>query len=199
MGTKHAFSIIGLANMSGITLASFNTNGLGDFSKRSNFITHVNSMGVDLVVFVDTRLDESKGRQLENEADSFEWFFAYALMINGTLSRGVSIGVRKSSMILPGESNVLVEGNALSVNFKFEGHEFVIYGIYGPSDGDRPNFFESVFNKCALDTERFKLLAGDFNVPLNFNRDTFNVVNDSRKRAREKILGKMEDLGFKDI
>ena len=190
---------MGLANVSGITLASFNTNGLGDFAKRSNYITHVNSLGVDLVVFVDTRLDESKGRMLKNEADSFEWFFAYGLLINGTLSRGVSIGIRKSSMILPGESSVLVEGNALRVNFKFEGHEFVVYGIYGPSDGDRPNFFESIFNKCAMDTERFKLLAGDFNVPLNFNRDTLNIINDSRKRARGKILEKMEDLGFKDI
>ena len=75
LGTKFTFLVIlGLANVSGITLASFNTNGLGDFAKRSNFITHVNSMKVDLVVFVDTRLDEIKGRNLENEADSLNGF-----------------------------------------------------------------------------------------------------------------------------
>ena len=47
-------------------------------------------------------------------------------------------------------------------------------------------------------TETYKILAGDFNVPLNFHKDT-NCTQDSRKRAREKINEKMLDQRLKDI
>ena len=184
---------------SSIKLVSFNVNGLGDFDKRSNFITHVNTLNADLVVFVDTRLNEIKSRLLQNEADAFHWSFANGIVGNGAISRGVAIGIRKSSMIIAGESTVITEGNVLKTQFKFEGHEFIVYGIYGPSDGDRPSFYESVFNDCATTPERYKICAGDFNVPLNFRLDTFNCNTDSRKRARERILSKMEMIGLKDI
>ena len=148
---------------------------------------------------MDSRLNNIKSRCLENECDSYTWFFAQGLENNGTLSRGVAVGIRKNSLISPGESFIVSEGNAIKVNFKFEGHEFVFFGIYGPSDADNPIFFESIFNECSACTERYKILGGDFNVPLNFNRDTFNCVTDSRKRARERILNKMEDIGLRDV
>ena len=92
----------------------------------------------------------------------------------------------------------MAAGNAIKVNCSFEGHEFVIFGIYGPSDSDNPRFFEAVFNESGITQEKYKILVGDFNVPLNFARDT-NCINDTRKRAREKIHEKMLDQNLIDI
>ena len=62
-------------------------------------------------------------------------FFSNGIVVNGgSISRGVAIGIKKNSLISPGEGRVVAASNALKVNFKFEGHEFVIFGIYGPSD-----------------------------------------------------------------
>ena len=36
---------------------------------------------------------------------------------------------------------IISDGNAIKVNFKFEGHELVFFGLYGPSDADNPLFF----------------------------------------------------------
>ena len=162
-------------------------------------ITHYKSMNPDLLCMVDTRLDNNKARMFENEFDSYKWFFAPGLEINGSLSRGVAVGIRKNSLISPGEGKIVSPGNALKVNFLFEGHEFVFFGIYGPSDTDNPMFFESIFNECSTCTERYKIMGGDFNVPLNQGRDTYNYVTDARKRAREHINDKMVEIGMRDI
>ena len=78
---------------------------------------------------------------LENEFDTYKWFFANGLLLNNTLSRGVAVGIRKNSPFIAGESKIVSNGNALKVNFKFEGYEFAFFGIYGPSQGDKPLFF----------------------------------------------------------
>ena len=74
---------------------------------------------------------------LENEFDAYKWFFANGLLLNNTLSRGVAVGIRKNSPFNAGESKIVSDGNALKVNFKFEGYEFAFFGIYGPSQGDK--------------------------------------------------------------
>ena len=171
---------------------------MGDFNKRISIVTHIESLKADLICLVDTRLSDIKSRMLENEADSFKWFFTNGIAANNSISRGISVGIRKSSMILPGESQVIIPGNLLKVSFKFEGHEFAFFGVYGPSDNDNPNFFESLFNECSTSLEKFKVMAGDFNVPLNFRLDTHNCSIDSRRQARTRILDKMEDHRIKD-
>ena len=50
-------------------MISLNCNGLGDFNKRINIITHIESLKADLICLVDTRLSDIKSRMLENEAD----------------------------------------------------------------------------------------------------------------------------------
>ena len=59
-------------------------------------MTHVRSLGSDLIVLVDTRLSAPKSRKLENEADDFKWFFSNGISVNGgSISRGVAIGIKK--------------------------------------------------------------------------------------------------------
>ena len=139
MGGIYLFFFSELGEASEIKLSSLNVNGIGAQEKRACILTHIRSLDSDLIVLVDTRLSELKSRRLENEADDFQWFFTNGICVNGgSISRGVAIGIKKNSLISPGEGRVVAAGNALKVNFKFEGHEFVIFGIYGPSDSRQP-------------------------------------------------------------
>ena len=188
-----------LDSISGLKIVSINVNGIGQFSKRINFVTHIENLKVDVVCLIDTRLSDINARHFQNEADKFQWFFAPGIYVGNAISRGIAVGFKKGSLAIPGFLEILAAGNIAKVNFKYEGHEFALFAIYGPSDADSPMFFEGLFNECAVAQERFKILTGDFNVPLNFNIDTFNCTSDSRKRAREKIKSKMLDFNFVDV
>ena len=188
-----------LDSISGLKIVSINVNGLGEFNKRINFVTHIDNLKVDVVCLIDSRLSDTNARHFQNEADKFLWFFAPGIYVGNAISRGVAVGFKKGSLAIPGALEILAAGNIAKVNFKFEGHEFALYAVYGPSHADSPMFFEGLFNDCALAQERFKIITGDFNVPLNFNIDTCNCTTDSRKRAREKIKSKMLDCNFVDV
>ena len=187
-----------LDSISGLKIVSMNVNGIGQFSKRINFVTHIENLKVDVVCLIDSRLSDINARHFQNEADKFQWFFAPGIYVGNAISRGIAVGFKKGSLAIPGFLEILAAGNIAKVNFKYEGHEFALYAVYGPSDADSPMFFEGLFNDCAVAQERFKIITGDFNVPLNFKIDTFNCTSDSRKRAREKIKSKMLDFNFVD-
>ena len=188
-----------MMTLSNVKITSLNVNGLGDLSKRNAMITHIDSISPDICCLVDTRLSPDKSRIMDNESDSYKWWHNSGLQINDWMSRGVSIGVKKSSMIKPDRFEIIIDGNVACLSFSFEEKSFVLYCLYGPSDCDNPAFFEKVFDNMALRQETYKLLGGDFNIALSHTLDTHNYNNVSRPQARKKIMDKMLDCGLSDI
>ena len=73
--------------------------------------------------------------------------------------------------------------------------------MYGPNE-DNPNFFKTV---VLAETEKlqnssdFTILAGDWNLVLNQEIDTFGYKNENNQNARKVLQEGMEKLGFRDI
>ena len=73
--------------------------------------------------------------------------------------------------------------------------------MYGPNE-DNPNFFKTV---VLAETEKlqnssdFTILAGDWNLVLNQEIDTFGYKNENNQNARKVLQEGMEKLGFIDI
>ena len=65
-----------LDSISGLKIVSMNVNGIGQFSKRINFVTHIENLKVDVVCLIDSRLSDINARHFQYEADKFQWFFA---------------------------------------------------------------------------------------------------------------------------
>ena len=96
-----------------------------------------------------------------------------------------------------------VGGSFLVLDISIFDERYTIANIYGPSDRDKPDFFENVFNIMNSFEQvvgRQVVVAGDWNVVLNPDIDTRNYRSYNPKpRSRRKIKEKMDELELVDI
>merc|ERR1712002_59874 len=109
----------------------------------------------------------------------------YQVWHSGTKYRGVMILVKKNSGCTF-SNEFSINEDALLVDFSFPGGKIVNAAcVYGPSHKDDGDFWKLV--KYHLDLRNSpdgKMILGDFNVTLNFARDTQNYLTDPHKKAR---------------
>ena len=174
-------------------------NGLNSAAKQLSLKVHCDSFLLETLVLVDTRLTESSARILENNWDNRFWIHSYGITTEGGIGRGISIGILKRSPLNILDKIEVKQGNMILIKFCKDSKIFCLAGIYAPSTGDRPGFFERLFFEMAAIDCDHKLAVGDYNVALNPTLDTLNYSEIRRPNAREKILDKMGEGGFIDI
>ena len=135
-------TMIGLSNT---TICSMNVNGLGSKQKRAMIKTHCDSYKAHILVLVDTRLVENSARELENEWDNRLWKHSYAIQTGSGLSRGISIGIDKRASISVTDFLEIKQGNMAFLTIEKDNQSICLSCIYGPSDRDRPGFFQRLF------------------------------------------------------
>ena len=185
--------------LSNTTICSMNVNGLGSKQKRAMMKTHCDSFKAHILVLVDTRLVENSARELENEWDNRLWKHSYAIQTGSGLSRGISIGIDKRASISVTDFLEIKQGNMAFLTIEKDNQSICLSCIYGPSDRDRPGFFQRLFYELALINSNFQIVVGDFNVALNHDQDTLNYVDIRRPNARKMLHDKMAEGGFVDI
>merc|ERR1712208_146457 len=112
----------------------------------------------------------------------------YQVWYTGTDYRGIMILVKKNSGCYF-ENEYRINNDAVLVDFAFPGGTIVNAAcVYGPSHKDDKDFWELV--KTQLDLRNSpggEMILGDYNVSLNFSRDTCNYLTDPHKHLRIKI------------
>ena len=112
----------------------------------------------------------------------------YQVWYSGTEYRGIMILIKKQSGCYF-ENESQIHNDAVLVDFVFPGGITVNSAcVYGPSHKDDKAFWELV--KSQLDLRNSlggKMILGDYNVSLNFSRDTSNYLTDPHKHSRIKI------------
>ena len=182
-----------------MNIGSLNVNGLNAPTKQLALKIHCDAYSLEILVLVDTRLDDDSARILENNWDNRYWIHSLGINTGRGIGRGISIGILKSSPITVLDTNEVKQGNMFLMQFSKESKNFCLACVYGPSDADRPGFFERLFFEMAAVPCNHKFAVGDFNVALNHDKDTINYTDVRRPNARAKILDKIEEGGFVDI
>ena len=91
------------------------------------------------------------------------------------------------------------DGNILAILIEFEGKRILMECIYGPN-ADSPAFYsESAFCKILDWQPEFSIIAGDFNIALNHNKDTKNYIHENNPNAREALKNEIEQNNLIDI
>ena len=86
------------------------------------------------------------------------------------------------------------------MDMELRGKRLTLTNIYGPSEGDNPEFVEKVFNLVNRIGNDTVIIGGDWNCLLNPNLDARNYANPNlRPRTRAKISNSMSDLDLVDI
>ena len=185
--------------ISDFKIGELNVNGLNSQMKQAAMKIHCDSFDVELLVLIDTRLNEESARQLENAWTSRFWIHSLGINTGNGVGRGISIGILKNSPIEILDKNEIKQGNMIMIKFSRDSRTFCLFGLYGPSSADRPGFFERLFFEMASQSCDHIVATGDFNVALNHEMDTLNYEGVRRPNARACIKEKMEEGGYIDI
>ena len=125
---------------------------------------------------------------------------ARTIWTTGTKYRGIMILIKNNSGCYY-ENVVSINDDAVLVDLVFPGGITVNAAcVYGPSHKDVETFWDLVKNN--LDTRNSiggKMILGDYNVSLNFSRDTNNYLTDPHKKARIQINQWLYSGDFVDI
>ena len=119
-------------------------------------------------------------------------------------SGGILILAKKGLDIIPKESGTDKNnmGRMAWEIYEIREHKLLIMGIYGPPGGDDASFFkEEVFEVLDNETYDNVIIAGDWNVFLDTERDQENYKNPGkyRTKTREEIKSKIRTHNLSDI
>ena len=127
----------------------------------------------------------------------------YTLYSTDTALRGIFIMIKKSLGAKMENIQQLDDSTIIFDLVNSDNKRLTIAAVYAPSDADNPHYFETVDN-CLQDrvgNSDYKILVGDFNTTLNYNKDRLNYskTNDSHKLCREIINNWFEQEKWVDI
>ena len=176
-------------------VCSVNCRGLGDYKKRRDVFNFLK--GVDCNLFLLQDIHCAKGKE-----NSFRNLWGTDILIAPYKNNARGVGIlTKNIDIQFADKNVDDNGNFLIVKAKInQNFEIIIANIYGPNN-DNPTFFENIEAICvnmAEDTIPI-LIAGDLNMALNGELDTYNYVRENNVNARNRFLRFMDENNLFDV
>ena len=68
-------------------------------------------------------------------------------------------------------------GRYIVIDTEFLNRRMALGNVYGPSNGDHPEFFQEVFNKITSFDSELIVVGGDWNAALNHTLDTNQPSN----------------------
>ena len=177
-----------------LKIASLNCRGLGDFYKRRDLFHYLREKHFSFYMLQDTHFTPGLEERIRREWGYDVYFSSY-----NSNSRGVAILINNNVEYKFIRMSKDLNGNILVLRLSVFGKEIVLVNIYGPNE-DKPDFFvqvENVILDCGS-TENL-ILAGDWNLVLNFDIDCFNYRRQNNVKASEKVTDLMYSYDLFDV
>ena len=127
-----------------------------------------------------------------------EWGQNCIFSSNTTRSRGVTILFGKNLDFKIHQEKVDIEGNYVILDVTVENVRMTLGSIYGPNTDD-PIFYANLFDEIAAMNNATTMLCGDWNIPMDYEKDTRNYIGENNRKARDMLLQKMCTLELSDV
>ena len=179
-----------------LNILSWNVNGICAKSKREKVFLHAENLldnRLDILVLISTKLNRKLHRELKNERNGDFHFNS----IDG--ARGILIWINNTRKPIKAKEIYRDnEGNILILNISYDNESFQLVAIYGPSEADRPMFFDSMFDQITNGANSKFLIVGDWNATQNFELDNYGYSEDRYPNSRIVINKVKKDWGLHD-
>ena len=181
---------------SSLKLATFNVNGTGKYEKQKDIFDFLRKKKFDLVMLQETHW--------KTESENYiRTLWGYNCIVCGTSTSKNGVAILFNNSFKYTIHNVIRDnenGCFIIMDITIFEKRYTIVNVYGPSDKDNPNFFESLFGQIGNNNNEQVIIAGDWNVILNPSVDARNYQSyNSRPRSRKFLVDKMEQLDLVDI
>lgn len=180
--------------MEGLRIVSFNVNGLSDFVKRKDVFNYLRTQNAHMFLLQETHLKT----QQQNYIRSM-WGYECILSGKSSNSKGVAVLFNNNFEYKLHKIVRDTEGCYIIIDIEMLGKRFTLVNIYGPSGYDSPGFFEDLLLQIDTFENENIVIGGDFNVPLDINKDTFQYRIISRPRARRMLNEIIDRYNLVDV
>ena len=114
-----------------------------------------------------------------------------------TLVQGVAILINNTFDFKLQTVEKDMDGNLLILNCFIHEKNIALINVYGPNK-DSPMFYQELSNKMSRYNNSSFILAGDFNLILNTDIDSYNYLHLNNSKARDKLLDLILDYSMVD-
>ena len=176
------------------TVCCVNVRGIRQVEKRRDVLNYLRSLRCGLYCLVDTHFTAEMVSMVRSE-----WGGEVLISCGTANSRGVAVLLNPSAAVLIHGFECDCHGNYIIMDIEFDGFFRCTYVvIYGPNE-DSPNFYEQLFSSVSAAGDYPVILVGDWNLVLDFQKDTKFYSSIGNPRAREVVLEAMDRENFIDI
>ena len=177
-----------------LEIASLNCRGLGDFVKRKDVFCFLREKNFSVYFLQDTHFTGEMEERVKREWGYDVYFSNYAQN-----SRGVAILIKNNFEYKLIDSVGDINGNFLVIRIKAFEKEFVLANVYGPNE-DKPEFYTNLEDIISsFETLDNIIIAGDWNLVMDYNLDYCNYKRKNNVHAREKVIDVATNLDLIDI
>ena len=164
-------------------ISSFNCNGLGNYAKRKDVFDYLRKLKHDIYFLQESHL-------LERDENFIRSAWGYNCFLAGNSKNKKGVAILFNNSFEYKIHNVFKdrEGCYLILDITILNKKLTLCNVYGPSEGDRPQFFENVFDIIRQVGNEEQIIAGDFNMVQNPNLDLKNYKQFNKKPNSRKIL-----------
>ena len=176
-------------------ICSYNCNGLNESKKRKDIFDFLRQKKADIYCLQETHLT--------TKAENFiraSWGYNVWLSGSDTNKNGVAILFNNTFEYRIIDVIRDDDGCYIVMNVELFKKRFTLVNLYGPSCGDKPDFFEHICRHIEDINNDHVIMTGDWNCALNTNLDIRNYISTHhRPRTRKKLHDIMAQYNLFDI
>lgn len=184
-----------MASNKAFKICSFNCNGLNNSNKRKDVFDFLRKTEANIFCLQETHLKAD----IENYIQA-SW--GYKVWLSGCDTNKNGVAILFNNNFEYKIHNVVRDqhGCFIVMNVEFLKKKFTLVNLYGPSSGDKPDFFDSVCEHLENIGNEHVIITGDWNCPMDTTLDIRNYSSTvSRPRTRKKIHDIMTDYNLFDV
>ena len=176
-----------------VKIGSMNVRGLAEKTKRQDVFNWLKQKKYSILCLQDVHVG-----QKNRNAFIKDWGGEVLLSSVSTESRGVAVLFNKTLDYKVIRSDHDTNGNLVILELTIHNKTFCLCVLYGPN-ADTPGFYAGLKNKLLSLDGIPLIICGDWNMVLDYNKDTHGYVRENNTRARKEVQSMINTLELVDI
>ena len=168
-----------------------NTQGLGDKNKRKDVLNFLKGKNFSIYFIQDTHFTKNEENYIRAQ-----WGYQCYFCSHTSQSRGVAILINNNFEFKLLNEEKDNSGNLLILDAQINKKQITLINLYAPNKDD-PEFFNNLKSRISKCVNPY-IIAGDFNLVLNPEIDTFNYKNINNPNARNVLLETIAEFDLID-
>lgn len=182
-----------MVDFSNVDIVSYNVNGIRSESKRRTIFNFLKTTKAKIIL-----LQETHSLPGDESIWSNEWGSKIIFSHGSNFSKGTAILFHRDFPYKVENVRLDINGRYILLEINIDSLACLLVNVYGPNNDD-PDFYIKLFDLIDSRENGSMILAGDFNVSMDPDKDLFNNAGKNHIQKRKVIQEYINTRGLVDI